>query len=97
MRAIINSTWVGLISGIFLPMVVIIFFYFFQDQDFEIVQLFRFLVEQEVFTKVLSLCIIPNLFIFFIFIWLNMLNAARGVLVSTFIYAFVIVILKFIV
>jgi hypothetical protein len=44
----------------------------------------------------ISLSALPNLLLFFIFIWLNMNRAARGVIIATFILAFVMLIVKFI-
>ena len=45
--------------------------------------------------KLISICVFPNLLAFFIFIWTNYLKSARGVLLATFIYAFIIFIGKF--
>ncbi|MBN1990222.1 MAG: hypothetical protein JW783_12550 [Bacteroidales bacterium] len=50
---------------------------------------------QQTITKVLSLAVVPNLLIFFIFIWTNKLYSARGTLLSTIIFAATIIIIKF--
>ena len=45
-------------------------------------------------SKVVSLAVIPNLLLFFIFIWTNRNFAARGVIFATLILAFFMLILK---
>jgi hypothetical protein len=45
--------------------------------------------------KILSLMVIPNLLVFFIFIWTDHLYTARGVLAATVFDALVIMALKF--
>lgn len=42
-----------------------------------------------------SLCIIPNLLLFFLFMWKNSLKSGRGVILATIFYAFGIMLLKF--
>jgi hypothetical protein len=45
---------------------------------------------KHLFSKVLSLAVIPSAGVFFLFIWGNRLNAAKGVLTATFILALVV-------
>jgi len=49
-----------------------------------------------VLPKIISLCLLPNLLLFFIFIWTNKLKAGKGVITSMFVYGLVILILKII-
>jgi hypothetical protein len=51
--------------------------------------------EGNLYGKVLSLAAIPNLFVFFIFIKKKQDNKAKGVLIATFLTAFVTLVLKF--
>ncbi len=46
---------------------------------------------------VISLCAIPNLLIFFIFIWLEKYQSARGVIYATILVALVMLIFKYVV
>ena len=46
-------------------------------------------------SSLISLSALPNLLLFFVFIWLNMYRAARGVIFATLILAFVMLIIKF--
>jgi hypothetical protein len=51
---------------------------------------------ENLLSPLLSLCAIINLGVFFMFIRINHLHSARGVILSTFIYGVTIVALKFI-
>jgi len=50
-----------------------------------------------VLTKFMSLAVIPNLLVFFIFIWQELLKAARGTLAATFVSAFLVLLVKILV
>lgn len=84
----------GLLPGILVP--VVTFFVILAtryDRDFG-----RLIVEFQqmgILSKIVSLSVIPNLLLFFVFTWLNMNNSAKGVIFATFIVAFVMLILKF--
>jgi hypothetical protein len=47
-------------------------------------------------SKVVSLAAIPNLLLFFLFIWTKRNFSARGVIFATLLLAFVMLILKFV-
>lgn len=51
--------------------------------------------ELNMLSAVIALCVFINLLVFFLFIWTNLDRSAKGVLGATFIYAFIIVYLKF--
>ena len=63
--------------------------------DYVFTELIDYLIDTQVFTKIVSLCVIPNLVFFFIFIWLNYLYSARGVLMATIFFAIFVFITKF--
>jgi len=48
------------------------------------------LLYSTLFVPVLSLCVLINLLLFFIFIWMNKDEGSMGVLLSTILYAFLI-------
>ncbi len=57
-------------------------------------QFFRFLVLGRVLSAVLSLCLIPNLGLFFIFVNKEYYKTTRGIILSTIVYGFIIVVVK---
>ena len=52
--------------------------------------------QMKIFLKILSLCVFPNLGFFFLFYRMKYDMAARGVILATFMYAFLVLIAKMI-
>ena len=90
-----DSLKLGTILGIILPVITFFVIYKVRFDRYSINEFFSKLVLMGTLPKLLSLTIIPNLLLFFIFIWKKFDYGARGVLTATFIDAFVIVILRF--
>ena len=85
----------GTVLGIAWPLVVMILFYFLKFANYPIDIFFDKLMEMRLFSKFVSICVYPNLLLFFIFIWKNRLYSARGVLLATILLGFLVIILKF--
>ncbi|HER07896.1 MAG TPA: hypothetical protein ENO20_03205 [Bacteroides sp.] len=88
-----NTILTGLVPGILLPAVTMVIIWLVRyDGGF-----FRFLAvfqELDMLSKLLSLSVIPNLLLFFIFLWTDRPFSARGVIFATLILAFVMLMLK---
>ena len=52
-------------------------------------------VHLKLFSAFISLCALPDMLVFFLFIWSNRLIGARGVLTAIFILTLIVVIFKF--
>lgn len=89
-----NSLGHGLIPGILLPAgsLLIIWAVRFDGGFFEFLGKFQ---QLGLLSKVLSLSTIPNLLLFFLFLWFNRSFSARGVIFATLVLAFVMLVLKF--
>jgi mannitol-specific phosphotransferase system IIBC component len=94
-RDTLNNFTLGLILGILAPIVTMLIVYFSRFTQYVFTELIDYLIDTQVFTKIVSLCVIPNLILFFVFIWLNYLYSARGVLMATFIFAIFVFVTKF--
>ena len=90
----VNNLWFGLITGIILPVIVLFLIALFASGEESIPDFFSKIIGRNVFTHIISLGAIPNLLLFFIFIWTDRLRAARGVLLATFLLAFFVLIIK---
>ena len=88
-----NTEQLGIITGLIVPLIVIIGFYEYRGAE-SIGVFFEKIVRVGIFSELVSLCVVPNLLLFFIFMWSNRLKSARGVIGATFIYAFVVIGLK---
>jgi hypothetical protein len=83
----------GLIPALILPALTLVGFWIVKsDRDF--VDFLVYFQEMEMLSKVVSLTAIPNLLLFFLFIWTKRNFSARGVIFATFLLAFVMLILK---
>ena len=83
----------GLILGLILPALTLVGFWIVKsDRGFvDFLQQFQ---QMDMLSKVVSLAAIPNLLLFFLFIWTNRNFSARGVIFATLLLAFVMLILK---
>ena len=84
----------GLLAGIFVPLIVSYLYYRINFIDFGFVKFIEYVVNLNVYTHLISLCVLPKILVFFIAIWTNLMKSAKGVLVATFVYAFVLLGLK---
>ncbi len=97
MNAHTNSQKFGLIMGLVLPIIAIFIFALYNIDRFgSLIGVFNFLRNSSILSKVVSLCVIPNLLIFFIFMSKKSYQSCKGVISATILYAFLIVILLFI-
>ena len=95
MKSRFNSNYIGLTLGILAPLLTMLIVYFLKFDMFTIHDLVYYLIGKQVFTKIVSLCVIPNLLLFYIFIRKNYLYSARGVLMATILFALFVFITKF--
>jgi hypothetical protein len=88
-----NSLLTGLIPALVLPVLTLLAFWLIKsDRGFvDFLQRFQ---QMDMLSKVVSLAAIPNLLLFFLFIWTNRNFSARGVIFATLLLAFVMLILK---
>jgi hypothetical protein len=89
-----DALWIGAVPGIILPaLTFIISWAIISDLSLgDYLEQFRKLNR---IASLISLSTIPNLLLFFVFIWLNHYRSARGVIFSTIVLAMVMLIVKF--
>jgi len=85
----------GLLPALVLPAMALLGFWIVKS-DRGFVDFLVYFQEMKLLSKVVSLTAIPNLLLFFLFIWTKRNFSARGVIFSTFLLAFVMLILKFV-
>ncbi len=91
-----NTLWFGAIMGIIVAFISFIMIYFLREPDMIFMEYIRTLYFLRILPKLMSLCLLPNLLLFFVFMRIEHLRAAQGVILSLFIIGLPIVILKFI-
>lgn len=89
-----NNLLTGFIVGCLAPPAAFIIFCLLSFPDDSLIEIFMSYSRRNVLTHVISLSVIINLPIFFIFLGKNKDHSARGVIGATFLFAFLILILK---
>ncbi|PKQ64903.1 hypothetical protein BZG02_03380 [Labilibaculum filiforme] len=97
MKSRINSTTLGLIIGILVPLLSILLVFAVKFQaEMSLKTFIDSLLVHKIYTKVLALGVyFGNIVFFFLFIKTDFLKAARGVLLATILYSFAILIFRF--
>jgi len=87
---------IGFITGLIIPVctLTIVYIYKFYP-SYTIKEFFDFLETMHITTKLFSLCVLPNLGLFFLFLWGDLNKGARGALGATIITAIIVVIIQF--
>ncbi len=83
----------GLVPALILPVLTLLGFWIVKS-DLGFVDFLIYFQKMKMLSKVVSLAAIPNLLLFFLFIWTNRNFSARGVVFATILLAFVMLILK---
>ena len=89
-----NKLFTGLILGILCPPLAFYFFSLVEYRGESAIELIKGFAGRKVLTHVISLSVLINLPLFFTFLSSNRDYTARGIIGATFIYAFVVLILK---
>lgn len=94
MKLNFNRQVIGFITGLIAPMLVMMCFYLVKYSRFTIGEFVNLMLGAQIFIPLMSLSVIINLLLFFIFLWTNKDYAARGVILATMVYAFTVIIFK---
>jgi hypothetical protein len=86
----------GLISGFVLPLITGLVIFLFSAHGRTLSQYLERIVDANIMTHAITLCVFPNVAIFLLFNRYDMLKAARGVLAMTIVWAISVFIIKFI-
>ena len=95
MKAKYNNIWFGAVLGLVVPVITIFAAYWIRFGYMDLGEFFEKMIAVRKLSALISLCAVPNLLIFLIFIWLNYLYSARGVLLSTIILGMAMLVIKF--
>ncbi len=91
-----DKMWLGVTLGIVAPFITMYIYYLINFSHISISKFINHLYKAQIQSSFLSLCVVSNLLVFFIFIWSEKYLSARGVLLATFIYGGAVVYLKFV-
>ncbi len=84
----------GFYPGIIFPIIIFLVFYIVQYKEVSFKDYIESMWQFQLLFKLLSLCVVPNLLLFLYYFKQKKDMAARGVLMATFLYAFIVLISK---
>lgn len=91
-----NKQKIGLISGLIVPIIAIFIFYLLNQNRFgSFENFYKHFVLFHLTSHIVSLSVIPNMAVFYLFIKKNFLYSAKGVVLATMIYGLIIIVLRF--
>lgn len=85
----------GVIAGFLAPLLIGLIVYLFSAGNGNPGEYIKRIIDADIITHIISLCVFPNIFLFLIFIRLDMLRATRGVLGITIFWAALVFAVKF--
>ena len=94
MKAKLDSMVLGILLGIVSPFIAFLGYYLINYRYMTADGFIRYLALGKVYTPLITLCVLANFMVFFIFISKDAYKTSRGILFSTFLYAGFIVYLK---
>ena len=86
----IDKLWIGLVLGTVVPSLTFLIIYLITIPSQSNVPFSEVMATKGFFTQLISMSVLPNVAVFFIFIWTNKLLAARGVLAATIVLAILV-------
>ena len=93
-----NFLWIGVIAGVIAPLITSYLYYLTKNIPGITYQVYiENVLGYGIMSQILSLCLMGNLAVFFIFLKLDRDRTAQGVLLASFIYGMVMLVFKFLV
>ena len=90
-----NKFWIGLALGIALPVVIFLLVYFFVYSKTPFGEFLEYAFVIRALPKIFSLCVLPNLGVFYLFLNKEYWLTTRGVITATLLCTLFVVVIKF--
>ena len=89
-----NRFWLGAAIAFLLPIIFLVVYWLWSYKMMSLIRFIEFLLSGRVLAPVISLCVVPNLGAFFLFLNREYYRTARGMILSTILYGLLILFLK---
>jgi hypothetical protein len=90
-----DKIFIGVVTGFLAPIIIGLTVYLVSTGNRSLGEYIKRIVDADILTHAISLCVFPNIFLFLIYNRLDMLRATRGVLGITFLWAILVFAVKF--
>jgi len=88
--SVFDRQYIGFIAGFVFPIIVFVIYYLLKFNDIPFTDYLASMHHYKLLFKVLSLCVLSDLPVFYLFLQLKMMRGARGVVMACFIFAFAV-------
>ncbi|PKP22036.1 MAG: hypothetical protein CVU05_05525 [Bacteroidetes bacterium HGW-Bacteroidetes-21] len=95
-KPIYNKLITGLVLGIVIPSICVMLFYLVRHPAKSFYEFLVLVTQMNVMSPILSLCALPNLGIFYLFLNKEWWYSARGVILATLLWAVLVFLVKFV-
>jgi len=92
-----DKLWIGALLGLLVPLIVFMLYYQINYSFMNMYKFINYLNLGQIFSSVVTLCVLSNLVVFYPFLWKEKYYGGRGVLLSTFLWGGFILYLKFVI
>jgi hypothetical protein len=92
-----NKFWIGLTLGLVLPLAAFFLTYLIGYSDVPFGEFLKYAFVMGALAKILSMCAIPNLAVFYLFLNKEYWYATRGVIAATLLCTLGVVVIKFLI
>lgn len=89
-----NKTWIGICLGIIFPVIIFLGYYFIRHSNVPLEEFLEYAFMMKALPKILSLCVVPNLIAFYIFLNKEFWKTTRGIIAATLICTIGVLLLK---
>ena len=90
-----DKLWIGLAAGLIVPAIALICYYFALYRNISLADFFKVYKTLGILTHIISLSVLPDVLVFFLFIRRNLLKSARGVVLAIFLFTFTVLCIRF--
>lgn len=95
MKSKFDQTYIGVLGGLLFPIIGFLIYWTWNFDTLSVSEYFNHLLRLKKLPQVISLSVIMNLAIFYLFIWRKFYYSARGVIGATFFWVLIVLIQKF--
>ena len=94
-KPVANSFILGVVIGFVVPLIALVLFNSSVTKNDSFISFINNLISKNILASVISIMVVPNLALFFLFLKLNKIKTVKGILASTVVLAIIVFIAKF--
>lgn len=86
----IDQIWIGFLLGLLVPLITFYIYYYIKFNDLVFVEYLKSLHEYRLLFKIMSLSVLADLPLFYLFLQFKYYSGSRGIVMACFLFAFMV-------